>query len=177
MGHRPRWGWCVRSLLPALLPALLLIPLLLAGQRSFAKADGRVRSAPARGAAGRTEDPTLGALVARTFLQSLSDGDVKAALPLCADGLDFDGTLAKDRAAVKAALQKMTARMGGHRRVRYVTVLSLAEARRRFGPPPARLGLPSGGSVLVGFARYRRGGLVAFVAEVQGRYRVVALTD
>lgn len=162
--------------------ALLLLLALLpagAGQAAGAGADrgavarpGAAHHVPARG-----EDPTLGGLVARTFLQSLSDGDVQAAVPLCADEVDFDGALRKGRKAVRAALEKMKKRMGGHRRARYVTVLSLEDARHRFGPPPSRLRLPSVGSILVGFARFRRGGLVAFVAQMQGRYRVVALTD
>lgn len=130
------------------------------------------------GRAAAAEDPTLGALVARTFLQAVTDGDVDTALPLCADEVDFDGTVRKGRLAVRAALLAMKQRMGGHRAVRFVTVLSFEEARRRFGPPPERLHLPGPArGMQVGFARFGRLGLVVFVAPVQGRYRVVALTD
>ncbi len=121
--------------------------------------------------------PTLGVLVAQTFLQSVVARDLRTAAPLCAERVDFDGTVETGAAHVRARLKALLSRVDRQLRLRKVVVMTLAEARQRFGPPPARLHLPTSKEILVAFGRFRRGGLIVFVAPEQDRYRVVALTD
>ncbi len=123
------------------------------------------------------EIPALGVLVAQTFLRAVSEGDLRTALPLCAQSVDFDGVLAKGDEAVRARLGKLRKALREGRVLRKIVVMRLAEARSLFGPPPARLTLPAEREVIVGFGRFTRGGLVVFVAQERERFRVVALTD
>ncbi len=136
-------------------------------------------AAPSAGAAAPRGEPlpTLGVLVGKTFLQAVVDRDAQTALPLCAAKVDFDGEGVRGKAAVRKRLGQMFARLGNRRRLRRVLVMTLAKARRRFGPPPARLNLPKGNALLVAFGRFSRGGLVAFLARRGDHWRVIALTD
>lgn len=136
-------------------------------------------TAPAAGAPARSAEPlpTLGVLVGKTFLQAVVDRDAQTALPLCAPKVDFDGEVVRGKAAVKKRLGQIFSRLGNRRRLRRVLVMTLAEARRRFGPPPARLSLPQGDELLVAFGRFSRGGLIAILARRGDHWRVIALTD
>lgn len=136
------------------------------------------RSAPAAGpTGGEAPLPALGVLVAQTFLRAVADGDLRTALPLAAETVDFDGELAKGAAAVRARLEAIRRRVREGLTLSRIVVMRLERARRLFGPPPARLRLPKGQELLVGFGRFQRGGLIVFVAPERDRYRVVALTD
>jgi hypothetical protein len=163
-----------------LLAAGLLAGLLAAGLLASAGASDASPAPPRQGAAEPADSgplPTLGVLVGKTFLQAVVDRDLKTSLPLCADRVDFDGQVVTGNRKVREELEQMFGRLGSRRRLRRVWVMSLAEARRRFGPPPSRLTLPDKGPVLVAFGRFHRGGLIAFVAPHRDRFRVVALTD
>ncbi len=134
---------------------------------------------PARAAepaGAKQKIPLLAVLVAKTFLRAVVDRDLKTAAPLCGDTVDFDGQRIKGDKAVRTRLGKLMARMKVRRRLRKVAVLTLAQARRIFGPPPARLKLRSK-DLVVAFGRFRRGGLVVVLAPEKDRWRVVALTD
>lgn len=120
--------------------------------------------------------PLLAVLVAKTFLRALVDRDLKTAAPLCAVTVDFDGHQVKGEKAVLKRLRQILARMKVRRRLRKVAVLTLAQAQRIFGPPPARLKL-HGKDLVVAFGRFRRGGLIVVLAPEKDRWRVVALTD
>ena len=139
-----------------------------------------VSAAPANAAPAAPAKPlpTLGVLVAKTFLQAVVARDLRTAKPLCAAEVDFDGRYAKGEKAVTRHLKQLLKRLGQRKRLRKIVVMTLAQARARFGPPPARLTLPKGKTLLVGFGRFRRGGLVVFLAPAEGdRWRVVALHD
>ncbi len=153
-----------------------LIPLMLA----LAAAGGATTLASeARAAQPRVAQkkiPLLAVLVAKTFLRAVVDRDLKTAAPLCAATVNFDGRRVKGDKAVRKRLGQILARMKVRRRLRKVVVLSLAQAQRIFGPPPARLKL-QGKDLVIGLGRFRRGGLVVVLAPVKDRWRVVALTD
>lgn len=123
------------------------------------------------------EIPALGVLVAQTFLRAVAEGDLRTAAPLCAQTVDFDGVRAEGADAVRARLGRLRDALREGRVLRKIVVMRLAEARRLFGPPPARLRLPVGAEVIVGFGRFSRGGIIVFVGVERDRYRVVALTD
>lgn len=149
-----------------LLPLTLVASLLLGS--------GVARAAEPAGV--KKKIPLLAVLVAKTFLRAVVDKDLKTAAPLCATTVDFDGRLVKGDKAVAKQLGKLWVRMKVRRRLRKVAVLTLAHARRLFGPPPARLKLPRK-DLVVAFGRFRRGGLVVVLAPEGDRWRVVALTD
>lgn len=147
---------------------------LLALITSLLLGSGVARAAEPTGA--HQKIPLLAVLVGKTFLRAVVDKDLKTAAPLCATTVDFDGQLVKGEKAVVKRLATLLARVKGRRRLRRVAVLTLARARRLFGPPPARLKLPRG-DLVVAFGRFRRGGLVVVLAPEGDRWRVVALTD
>ncbi|MFH2009586.1 MAG: hypothetical protein ABI333_23540 [bacterium] len=120
--------------------------------------------------------PVLAVLVAQTFLRSVVDRDLVTAAPLCADAVSFDGQLVRGKQVPKR-LSRMFARMKVSRRLQRVVVMSLQRARQLFGPPPARLKLLQRKDLIVGFGRFRRGGLVVVLAPERDRWRIVALTD
>jgi hypothetical protein len=120
--------------------------------------------------------PLLAVLVAKTFLRAVVDRDLKTAAPLCAAQVDFDGHRVKGDKAVRKRLGQVLARMKARRQLRKVAVLTLAQATRIFGPPPARLKL-HGKDLVVAFGRFRRGGLVIVLAPEKDLWRVIALTD
>jgi len=148
-----------------------LIPLVLAAGFVTPTA---ARAAEPRGAGAKI--PLLAVLVAKTFLRAVVDRDLKTAAPLCAASVDFDGQTVKGDQAVQKALGGLMARMKTRRRLRKVAVLTMAQARRIFGPPPARLKL-RGKDLVVAFGRFRRGGLIVVLAPKGDRWRVIALTD
>ena len=121
--------------------------------------------------------PTLGVLVAQTFLRAVAEGDLSTALPLCAQRVDFDGEVAVGAKAAKNRLEEMAKRAGEGRPLTRIVVMRLERARQLFGPPPRRLSLPPKTELLVGFGRFPRGGLIVFLAPEEDRWRVVALTD
>lgn len=152
----------------------LLIPLLLAVLTVGGVAPGAARAAEPRGV--QKKIPLLAVLVAKTFLRAVVDRDLKTAAPLCAATVDFDGHQVKGDKAVRKRLGQLLARMKVRRRLRKVAVMTLAQARRLFGPPPARLRL-RGKDLVVAFGRFRRGGLVVVLAPQGDRWRIIALTD
>ena len=121
--------------------------------------------------------PQLGKLVATTFLRALVDRDFKTAAPLCARVVDFDGQVAQGETAVRDQLRRLFKRIKIRRRLQWSVVMSITRARQLFGPPPARLHLPKRNDLLVGFGRFRKGGLIVVLAPDQDRWRIVALTD
>jgi hypothetical protein len=126
---------------------------------------------------GSDGPPALGVLVAQTFLRAVAEGDLRTAAPLCAETVDFDGSVVTGADAVRGRLEKLRKAVPEGLVLRKIVVMRLAQARRLFGPPPSRLKIPTGGDVLVGFGRFSRGGLIVFVAPERDRFRVVALTD
>ncbi len=134
------------------------------------------RSAPAAGEAGEERIPLLAVLVAKTFLRAVVDRDLKTAAPLAASEVSFDGKLVKGPRQVRRRLARLLGALAGRRRLKKVVVVTMARARRLFGPPPARLKLTRK-DLVVAFGRFRRGGLVAILAPVANRWRVIALTD
>jgi len=120
--------------------------------------------------------PVLAVLVAQTFLRSVVDRDLRTAAPLCADVVSFDGQPVRGK-QIRKRLSQMFGRMKVRRRLRRVVVMPMRRARQLFGPPPARLKLPQRADLIVGFGRFRRGGLVVVLAPERDRWRVVALTD
>lgn len=159
-----------RSLLLQLATGPLLAAALLAAPSPSLRAAEPAPPAP------DAAPPTLAVLVAQTFLRAVADRDADRALPLLSDTVDFDGTVATGPAAVKVQLEAMLKRMTAPRELRRIVVLTFAQARARFGPPPARLKLPRG-ELMVGLGRFYHGGLIVFVAPEGERWRVVALTD
>jgi len=151
-----------------------LIPVLVAVVAAGGVAPRTARAAEPPGVPEKI--PLLAVLVAKTFLRAVVDRDLKTAAPLCAATVDFDGSRAKGDKAVRKRLSQVLARMKVRRRLRRVAVMTLARARRIFGPPPARLKL-RGKALVVAFGRFRRGGLVVVLAPDGDRWRVVALTD
>jgi len=154
----------------------ILIPMVmaLAAICGVAGLGSEARAAEPRVAAKKI--PLLAVLVAKTFLRAVVDRDLKTAAPLCASTVDFDGHRVKGDKAVRKALAQILARMKVRRRLRKVAVLSLTQAQQLFGSAPARLKL-RGKDLVVGFGRFRRGGLIVVLAPQKDRWRVVALTD
>ena len=120
--------------------------------------------------------PMLAVLVAQTFLRSVADRDLKTAAPLLAQAVNFDGQQVRGTRAVRKRLARLLQRVGRRRRMRKVVVLGLEHAVRLFGSPPQRLALPKG-PLVVGFGRLQRRGLIVFLAPIEDRWRVVAVTD
>jgi hypothetical protein len=117
-------------------------------------------------------------LLGKTFLRALADGDVEAMLPLCSDPMSFAGQMVRGEDAIRGRLAEVVAssRLLARGRLR-IQLLPYAELERRVGPPPPRLRkLPLEGTV-VALGRFARGGAVAVLRQVGGRWRVVALTE
>lgn len=117
-------------------------------------------------------------LVARGFFQALQDREAAAMLPLCAEGVSFDGELVKGRAKVRARLERVVARARQRNlRLKKVLLLRYQEALEVLGPPPERLKQVLGKGQMVALAAFQRGGAIAVLERRGAFWRVVALTD
>lgn len=116
-------------------------------------------------------------LVGRTFLRAVAEKDLDTARSLCADTVQFDGNVAGTTVRVAEALRAMMKRVPASMKFVKVAALNYGRMVERFGPPPRRLaGTRFKGSVVV-LGRLARGGLIAVLNKIDGRWRVVALTD
>lgn len=117
-------------------------------------------------------------LVAQSFFRGLLKGEVETALPLCARSFNFDGEQLKGTDAIKARLGQLAARAREQGlRLKRVEVLTVPQALKRFGPPPARIKKALGPGRMVALARFNMMGSVAVLARQGGFWRVHALTD
>ena len=117
-------------------------------------------------------------LVARGFFQAVQEREPAAMLPLCAEGVNFDGEQVQGRAKIKARLERLVARARQRNlRLKKVVVLRYLEAVKVLGPPPERLKKVLGKGKMVALAAFQRGGAVAVMARRGAFWRVVALTD
>jgi hypothetical protein len=118
-------------------------------------------------------------LVGRTFLRAVSERDVETAFPLCGPKVQFDGRLADGAAQVRKQLELMISRVPASTRFGRVVGMTWKEATARFGSPPARLstGDIEGSVVVAGRLAKSNSGLIVFLKKLDGRYRVVGLTD
>lgn len=136
-------------------------------------------SSPAQPAASRTAPAVdyVPRLVGRTFLRAVAERDLETALSLCANAVQFDGRPAEGRSRVAEALRSLHRRVPASMKFRKVVAMDYAQMVERFGPPPKRLkGVRFKGSVVI-LGRLRRGGLIVVLNKIDGRWRVVALTD
>ena len=117
-------------------------------------------------------------LVARSFFQTLLSGEITAVLPLCAKEVSFDGQRVSGVDAISARLRSINkrARQHGLRLVR-LKLLSWTEAVKRYGPPPARLGLRGRGRRVVALARFNTLGAAAILERAGPLWKVTAITD
>lgn len=116
-------------------------------------------------------------LVGRTFLRAVAERDLETVVSLCADSVQFDGRPARGASKITEALRTLHRRIPASMKFRKVVALDYPRMVERFGPPPKRLkGVRFKGSVIV-LGRLRRGGLIVVLNKIDGRWRVVALTD
>ena len=116
-------------------------------------------------------------LVARSFLQALSERDVKQASDLCAATVNFDGQELSGARRDRERIAKLVQDFPAGYRFRTVVFMRYRDAVDRFGPPPKRLRLGELKRSVVAFGRLPHKGLVVFVKKSQGRWRIVALSD
>ena len=117
-------------------------------------------------------------LVARGFFRALADGEAAAMAPLCADVVSFDGQKVKGRKKIAARLKAMADRaQRANLRLKRVVVLTVKQAREKYGPPPERIKGELGKGRMVALAAFQRLGAVAVLARKGSFWRVVALTD
>src|SRR5512143_2925060 len=71
-------------------------------------------------------------LVARSFFRAVLEGDVAAALPLCADEVSFDGQRVRGKASLEKQLQQLAqrARARGLQLLKIVVIPSREAVRR-----------------------------------------------
>jgi hypothetical protein len=160
-------------------PGATLLALLLLGVSPIA---GRVSAAPSTPAAsaapGSSSAEFVAELVARAFLRAILDGQTATALPLCAEQVNFDGRLVRGRQALEEALQRLQQRARRlSLRLQKIVVLPATFARRRYGPPPARLADAVAPGRMVALARLSSAGVVVVLRQQGGLWRVIALTD
>ena len=130
---------------------------------------------PARAGA---EVDFMAKLVARSFFQTLLSGEITALLPLCAKEVNFDGRRVKGVTPISVRLRSMNKRARQHGlRLTRLTLLTWAEAVKRYGPPPARLGLRGRGRRVVALARFNTLGAAAILERVGPLWKVSAVTD
>lgn len=116
-------------------------------------------------------------LVARSFFQTLLSGEITALLPLCAKEVNFDGRRVKG-VEIGGRLRSMNKRARQHGlRLTRLTLLPWTEAVKRYGPPPARLGLKRRGRRVVALARFNTLGAAAILERVGPLWKVTAITD
>jgi len=130
---------------------------------------------PTRGGA---EVDFMAKLVARSFFQTLLSGEISAVLPLCAKEVSFDGQRVRGADLISDRLRSMNkrARQHGLRLVR-LQLLTWTEAVKRYGPPPARLGLRNRGRRVVALARFNTLGAAAILERVGPLWKITAITD
>jgi hypothetical protein len=117
-------------------------------------------------------------LVARSFFQTLLSGEITSLLPLCAKEVNFDGRRVKGVAPISVRLRAMNKRARQHGlRLTRLTLLTWTEAVKRYGPPPARLGLRGRGRRVVALARFNTLGAAAILERVGPLWKVTAITD
>jgi hypothetical protein len=138
--------------------------------------------APSRAAGANPEAAApsdfMAELVARGFVRALLEGDIAAALPLCADEVSFDGERLRGKARVEPRLRQLAqrARFRGLQLVKIV-VLTAQEAVRRYGPPPSRMRRSVPPQAMVALARFNHLGAAVVMVRQGGFWRVTALTD
>jgi hypothetical protein len=116
-------------------------------------------------------------LVARSFFQTLLSGEITALLPLCAKEVNFDGRRVRG-VEISGRLRSMNKRARQHGlRLTRLTLLPWTEAVKRYGPPPARLGLKGRGRRVVALARFNTLGAAAILERVGPLWKVTAITD
>ena len=116
-------------------------------------------------------------LVARSFLQALTERDVNQALDLCAVQVNFDGQRISGARKVRKRIAEIVQKFPAGYRFRTVVFMQYRNAVGRFGPPPTRLRPNDLKRSVVAFGRLPHKGLVVFVKKLKGRWRVVALSD
>ena len=142
-------------------------------------AAGTLLGAPAPDARGEDAEPDRAArLVARALAEAIVARDAESAAALCTTPTNLDGDVAEtEPALVEAWRRALDRRSLRGVRIVSVEVMPMEQARRRFGPPPSRLGeLPTEGA-LVAILRLDRTQLVAVLSRVEDRWTVIAVTD
>lgn len=130
------------------------------------------------GLAAAPQPDFMAQLVARSFFRGVVEGEVAVLAPLCANQVNFDGTLIKGTKAVRqqlAAMIKRARRQG--LKLHKLLLLSYKEAVRQFGPPPARIARFIGPRDLIAVAAFQRSGAVAVLTRNGSFWRITALTD
>ena len=130
-----------------------------------------------RAAPAKKKADYVGVLVGKAFLRGVEEKDLSSLTPLCAKEVSFDGLVAKGRKAIRRRLSLLLKKVPAETRFKKVIGLSYDEMNQRFGAPPKRLSkLPLKGCVFV-LGRLHRGGLVVILKKLEGRFRVIGLTD
>ena len=116
-------------------------------------------------------------LVAQSFVQAMLEGEIEAALPLCARRTNLDGRWLEG-APLGVALRRASGRVRAlGLKLRRVQILSRAQMMKRFGKPPARIKGAIRAGCRIALARLSRAGLVLVLCKEKRFWRVTALTD
>jgi hypothetical protein len=129
-------------------------------------------------AQGDKERVFMPELVARTLFRGLLEGTPAVVMPLCAEKVNLDGEWVSDKQELGrrfAAISRRAREQG--LQLRQITVLSYAEAVRRFGPPPARLRDVARPGTQIALARLSALGAVVILRRVGPFWKVAGLTD
>lgn len=122
----------------------------------------------------------LGEMVGRNFLDQTVNKDHTRASLLCAETVNFDGTIVKGTDKIAAHLKTVFSSHPADIHFKKILTMPGKVAIEKFGPFPTRLGKINIERALVVFGRRKSGGLVVILEEdkiIAGQYRVVALTD
>lgn len=137
---------------------------------------GLLLPAAAGGERARSVDPTA-RIVAQALAEAIAARDAEAAAALCALPVSLDGEQVTSAVELergwRAALERDEVR-----RLRLIglELLTREDAIERWGPPPPRLGSIDE-DVLVAWLRWDRAQLLVVLAERDGRWAVIAVTD
>jgi hypothetical protein len=133
--------------------------------------------APGRAAAEEGVD--RGArIVAQALSEAILVGDEAAAAVLFALPANLDGRPVSSAEELRRRWVEVLARTEVRRLTSEgIEVISMTEARERYGPPPARLGELTEDDLAVAIIRFDRAQIVAVLARREGRWAIIALTD
>ena len=117
-------------------------------------------------------------VVAQALAEAMVAGNEDAVTVLFSLPANLDGREVTSAAELRRSWGAVLARPEVRRlELQQIEVISRAQARERYGPPPARLGDLPDSDALVAIIRFDRAQLVAVLAYREGRWSVVALTD
>lgn len=135
-------------------------------------------TAPAAAKRGRSAGAFTVELVARSFTRALLAGRIDEALALCDRRVSFDGQPATRKAEIRRRLRAIARRSRrAHLRLGRLELSTPHEMKKRFGPPPDKLGRAVRRVSRFALVHLGRSGAVLGLRRSRGFWRVALITD